>query len=212
MIAHKATARRRRHQSVVVDNPDEDDILCDIKKREKRFSQPILPPFCRRHRVQDCYGCVLPNHPTSPAPPAGLIEAIPTFLRTSADMLRRILESDNEVKPMMFAGQKVMGGGMPPKWYDLFLELLTQAAIESYLCDAQVGLEPIFEIFSYGDVEEEEDEEEYEEEEHEQDVDEWGIRAADHHLLFPKTRTMYLFKTQVREREKDVSHLTGVTT
>jgi hypothetical protein len=24
-------------------------------------------------------------------------------------------------------------------------------------------------------------------------------------LLFPKTRTMYLFKTQVREREKDVS-------
>ncbi|CEG70511.1 hypothetical protein RMATCC62417_06394 [Rhizopus microsporus] len=208
VIAHKATARRRRHQSVVVDNPNEDDILCDIKKREKRFSQPILPPFCRRHRVQDCYGCVLPNHPTSPVPPAGLIEAIPTFLRTSADMLRRILESDNEVKPMMFAGQKVMGGGMPPKWYDLFLELLTQAAIESYLCDAQVGLEPIFEIFSYGDVEEEEDEEEYEEEEHEQDVDEWGIRAADHHLLFPKTRTMYLFKTQVREREKDFLNIT----
>ncbi|OAD08336.1 hypothetical protein MUCCIDRAFT_154897, partial [Mucor lusitanicus CBS 277.49] len=28
-----------------------------------------------------------------PTPPAGLIEAIPTFLRTSADMLRRALES-----------------------------------------------------------------------------------------------------------------------
>ena len=69
-------------------------------------------------------------------------------------MLRRRLESGEEVKPMMFAGQKVMGGGMPPKWYDLFLELLTQAAIESYLCDGQVGLESIFEIFSYGRVEE----------------------------------------------------------
>lgn len=115
----------------------------------------------------------------------------------------------------MFAGQKVMGGGMPPKWYDLFLELLTQAAIESYLCDGQVGLESIFEIFSYGRVEEEGEEEEAEEEEEEEEEDEeeegeqqevgsWGVRAADHHLLFPKTRTMYLFKTQVREREKDV--------
>lgn len=105
----------------------------------------------------------------------------------------------------MFAGQKVMGGGMPPRWYDLFLELLTQAAIESYLCDTQAGLEPIFEIFSYGDVEDEDHIDEVSDDEDEElDLDEWGIRAADHHLLFPKTRTMYLFKTQVREREKDV--------
>ncbi|KAG1090121.1 hypothetical protein G6F59_009226 [Rhizopus arrhizus] len=179
--------------------------------REELFSEPIQPAFCRRHRVQDCYGC---NLPTISKPAPGLIEAIPTFLRTSADMLRRRLESGEEVKPMMFAGQKVMGGGMPPKWYDLFLELLTQAAIESYLCDGQVGLESIFEIFSYGRVEEEGEEEEAEEEEEEEEEDEeeegeqqevgsWGVRAADHHLLFPKTRTMYLFKTQVREREKD---------
>lgn len=121
---------------------------------------------------------------------------------------------------MIFAGQRVMGGGMPPRWYDLFLELLTQAAIESYLCDGQTGLEPIFEIFSYGDVEDEDEPDEAEDdendidndndndneddEEEDREEDEWGVRAADHHLLFPKTRTMYLFKTQVREREKEV--------
>jgi hypothetical protein len=274
VIAHK-TSRLRRHESqmAVVIETDIHDEPCDIKRRQRIFARPILPPYCRRHRIQNCYGCRSPylkdkpenalsiahlhkleehhhdddkeqggnknqlqqGEPASfktldlasispPIPPAGLIEAIPCFLRTSADMLRRALESEEsqkDGKPMMFAGQKVMGGGMPPRWYDLFLELLTQAAIESYLCDTQAGLEPIFEIFSYGDVEDEDQvddvesddddddevEEEDDDEEHhdEQEVDEWGIRAADHHLLFPKTRTMYLFKTQVREREKDVS-------
>lgn len=136
------------------------------------------------------------------------------FLKTSADLLRRTLEAHKdgqEVKPMVFAGQKVMGGGMPPRWYDLFLELLTQAAIETYLCDAQTGPEPIFEIFSYGYVEDEDepndddDEDEDDDEEDEEEEEAWNVRAADHHLLFPKTRTMYLFKTQVREREKEVS-------
>lgn len=252
VIAH-TSSRRRRHESqiAVVIETDIHDEPCDIKRRQRIFSKPILPPYCRRHRVQSCYGCrssYLKDIPENallmghlhkleedethhdesqsfktldlasilpPTPPAGLIEAIPTFLRTSADMLRRALESEESLdgKPMMFAGQKVMGGGMPPRWYDLFLELLTQAAIESYLCDTQAGLEPIFEIFSYGDVEDEDhvDEVSDDEDEHDddldQEVDEWGIRAADHHLLFPKTRTMYLFKTQVREREKDVNKL-----
>jgi hypothetical protein len=134
-------------------------------------------------------------------------------------------------KPLIFAGQKVMGGGMPPRWYDLFLELLTQAAIERYLCDMQTGLESIYEIFSYGDVEDEDEPDHHaddpgtpqehplshhssganaddddEDDDEEDDMDDWGVRAADHHLLFPKTRTMYLFKTQVREREKEVSN------
>ncbi|KAG1468991.1 hypothetical protein G6F56_003522 [Rhizopus delemar] len=175
----KGHVQRRRHRHRTHDIQD------------NLFSEPIQPAFCRRHRVQGCFGCSLPALTHAPT---GLIEAIPTFMRTSADMLRRMLEKE-EVKPMSFAGQKVMGGGMPAKWYDLFLELLTQAAIESYLCDGQTGLEAICEIFSYGDVGEEEDEEEYEDEE-EQEMDVWGVRAADHHLLFPKTRTMYLFNTQ----------------
>lgn len=243
VIAHKSS-RIRRHESNIVAAIETDisEESCDISRRHKIFSRPIYPPFCRRHRLQDCYGCRSPYlkakpdnalpishvhnleedetrqeegqsfktldiaYISPPTPPAGLIEAIPTFLRTSADMLRRALESEDDDQPVLFAGQKVMGGGMPSRWYDLFLELLTQAAIESYLCDTQAGLEPIFEIFSYGDVEDEDEidaDEDSEDEDDEQIEDEWGIRAADHHLLFPKTRTMYLFKTQVREREKD---------
>ncbi|RCI03079.1 hypothetical protein CU098_012218 [Rhizopus stolonifer] len=249
VIAH-STARRRRHESHMVHLDDKDTTheQDSLKKRQRIFSVPILPAFCRRHRIQNCYGCRSPylkekpkyamkmnqvhqleeDSPISnqgpfktldlarispPTPPAGLIEAIPTFLCTSADMLRRALDSSHDMN-IIFAGQKVMGGGMPPRWYDLFLELLTQAAIESYLCDTQAGLEPIFEIFSYGEVEDEdhEDEEEEEEEDEEQVLDEWGIRAADHHLLFPKTRTMHLYKTQVREREKEFLYVEeGVT-
>ena len=115
---------------------------------------------------------------------------------------------------------------MPPKWYDLFLEFLTQAVIESYLCDSHIGLQSIFEAFSYGDVEEDEkeddekdeDDEDEEQEEStpdpsdqtdqendEEDEEElWGVRAEDHFLLFPKTRTIFLFSQQLREREKEV--------
>jgi hypothetical protein len=134
-------------------------------------------------------------------------------------MLRSVLEN-HDARPLMVAGQQVMGGGMPPRWYDLFLDLLTQAAIQAYMCDGKIGLETIYEIFSYGYVEDEdeedevdeepdeeeddEDEEEEEEEEEEYEEDIWSVKAADHHLLFPKTRTMFLFKMQVREREKEV--------
>ncbi|KAI8334767.1 hypothetical protein BC941DRAFT_432119 [Chlamydoabsidia padenii] len=216
------------------DNDDNNDTtnLC-------RWSHMIKPSYCRRHRLQRCVTCCQDNNNnnnsnknSSPLVlPPGLVEAIPTFLKTSADMLRQTLEAtsdddneqgkqngdDNNKKPLIFAGQKVMGGGMPPRWYDLFLELLTQAAIERYLCDMQTGLESIYEIFSYGDVEDEDepdtpthqhnhgndDDEEDDDEEDDVEDDDWGVKAADHHLLFPKTRTMYLFKTQVREREKE---------
>ncbi|KAI7873808.1 hypothetical protein K492DRAFT_175299 [Lichtheimia hyalospora FSU 10163] len=187
------------------------------------FSNTIQP-FCRRHRRQDCSSQQCKSTCASSTP--GLTDAIPVFLKASADLLRLTLDNSSEdAVPMVFAGQRVMGGGMPPRWYDLFLELLTQAAIESYMCDGQSGLEPIHEIFSFGDVEdedepdqeedeEEEDDEEEEEEAEEEDddddeEDEWGVSAADHHLLFPKTRTMFLFKTQRREREKEFLMVEG---
>lgn len=186
------------------------------------FSNTIQSAFCRRHRRQDCPSQQCKSTTSSSTP--GLTDAIPVFLKASADLLRLTLDNSSEdAVPMVFAGQRVMGGGMPPRWYDLFLELLTQAAIESYMCDGQSGLEPIHEIFSFGDVEdedepdqedeEEEDEDDDEEEEEaaeeedddeDDEEDEWGVSAADHHLLFPKTRTMFLFKTQRREREKEV--------
>lgn len=119
-------------------------------------------------------------------------------------MLRSVLEQNKDVKLLTVAGQPVMGGGMPPRWYDLFLDLLTQAAIQSYMCDGHVGLETIYEIFSYGYVEDEDEEDSFDEEEEEDEDDNiWTVKAADHHLLFPKTRTMYLFKLQVRQREKE---------
>ncbi|KAI9302394.1 hypothetical protein BJ944DRAFT_269999 [Cunninghamella echinulata] len=240
--------------------------LTEEEKEKEHLSlwqEKVNQGFCRRHRLQTCFTCC--HHKTSSnknnktdhasSSPPGLMEAIPTFLKTSADWLRQTLENQQHNdsttsssslhdKPLIFAGQKVMGGGMPPRWYDLFLDVLTQAAIECYLCDGQTGLESIYEIFSYGDVEDDEeddystlqqqqnvnksaslssqqeltppsstirddggDEEEEDEEEEEEDEDnienDWGIKAADHHLLFPKTRTMFLFKTQVREREKE---------
>lgn len=181
------------------------------------FSNPFQPSFCRRHRRSHCSQALCKNNKGGP----GLAEAIPAFLKTSANMLRSVLEEKVDAKPLMVAGQQVMGGGMPPRWYDLFLDLLTQAAIQAYMCDGKTGLETIYEIFSYGYVEDEDEEEslddeedddeleEMEEQEEEEDDDEediWSVKAADHHLLFPKTRTMFLFKMQVREREKEVKH------
>lgn len=208
-----------------------------MHKRQHMFAAPISPCFCRRHRKQTCTSCrskmavanssqglearagtiissgdrVSRRRMTMPGPPsAGLIDAIPSFLKTSASMLRRTLDrSDDSVEPLVVAGEKVIGGGMPAKWYDLFLELLTQAAIECYLCDGGHGLELIFEIFSYGDVDEDgnddddDGDDEDAEDDDESEDDFLSVKAADHHLLFPKTRTIYLFAKKLREREQE---------
>lgn len=134
-----------------------------------------------------------------------LSEAIPCFLKISAHKLRQVLDKDQfdtntDKKPLRVAGQPVMGGGMPSRWYDLFLDLLTQAAIQAYLYDGKTGLETLYEIFSYGYIDEDDDDDDMEEEEEEES----DVQAADHHLLFPKTRTMYLFNLQVHKREKEV--------
>ncbi|GAN02153.1 hypothetical protein MAM1_0017d01594 [Mucor ambiguus] len=186
----------------------------DIDTTNNAFTNAFHPTFCRRHRQPECRQLRCLNAVGGP----GLAEAIPAFLKTSANMLRSVLDSDDDVKPLTVAGQQVMGGGMPSRWYDLFLDLLTQAAIQSYMCDGKTGLETIYEIFSYGYVEDEdeedmsmEDEDDEDEEDDEEDDDEeddennqiWNVKASDHHLLFPKTRTMFLFKLQVREREKE---------
>lgn len=179
----------------------------DHQSSNNLFSKPLN--FCRRHRRSNCSQsrCAIKGGP-------GLAEAIPAFLKTSANMLRSVLDSvdNDDIKPLTVAGQQVMGGGMPPRWYDLFLDLLTQAAIQSYMCDGKTGLETIYEIFSYGYVEDEDEEDidlddEYDDEEDEdEEEDIWNVKAADHHLLFPKTRTMFLFKLQVRQREKQVKN------
>ncbi|CEP07485.1 hypothetical protein [Parasitella parasitica] len=184
----------------------------DIDTTNCAFADPIYPTFCRRHRLQSCSQSRCFNAKVGGP---GLAMAIPAFLKTSANMLRSVLDSNDDVKPLTVAGQQVMGGGMPPRWYDLFLDLLTQAAIQSYMCDGKTGLETIYEIFSYGYVEDEDEDdtlmENYEDDDDEEEYDDdedddnhiWNVKASDHHLLFPKTRTMFLFKLQVREREKE---------
>ncbi|KAI9288069.1 hypothetical protein BC943DRAFT_335046 [Umbelopsis sp. AD052] len=204
-----------------------------MNQRQHMFAAPIAPMFCRRHRNQPCMSCRSKMAPqpqklegragtiiasgdrtsrrrmTLASPPsAGLIDAIPSFLKTSASMLRRTLDrSEESAEPLVVAGEKVIGGGMPATWYDLFLELLTQAAIESYLCDGGHGLEFIFEIFSYGDVDEDgndDDDDDDDDADEEDDEEDWlSVKAADHHLLFPKTRTIYLFAKKLREREQE---------
>ncbi|KAL7309643.1 hypothetical protein PS15m_010501 [Mucor circinelloides] len=190
----------------------------DIDTTNNAFTNAFHPSFCRRHRQPECRQSRCLNAKVGGP---GLAMAIPAFLKTSANMLRSALDSDEDVKPLTVAGQQVMGGGMPPRWYDLFLDLLTQAAIQSYMCDGKTGLETIYEIFSYGyvededeedmSIEEEDEDEDDEDDEDEEDDDEnnqiWNVKASDHHLLFPKTRTMFLFKLQVREREKEFTQI-----
>ncbi|KAI8068239.1 hypothetical protein BC940DRAFT_332995 [Gongronella butleri] len=249
--SHRLQQRRHHYKHRHASCCEEPPISKGHENGADLWAQPIAPHYCRRHRCQRCLTCC--SETIDHALPPGLMESIPTFLKVSADLLRRTLEeaSDDDddakkKKPLIFAGQKVMGGGMPARWYDLFLDLLTQAAIESYLCDMQTSLESISEIFSYGEVEDDDDEnathsptstsqastssnstrpananangvqsndaddaddaddaENGNDGDADEDDQEWTVHAADHHLLFPKTRTMFLFKTQVREREKE---------
>jgi len=78
----------------------------------------------------------IPTRRTAP----GLIDAIPVFLNTCAITYRLAHDNENEsitVKSM---------------WYELLLDLLTQATIECYLCDSYNSIDALLEIFSYGDI------------------------------------------------------------
>lgn len=167
------------------------------------------------HRQANCtHGCTATTAPTNNSTrhsSATLIQAIPVFLKVTAGLLRQTLDKQQKDKtPMMVDGEKVMGGGLPRTWYALFLDLMTQAVIEAYLCDGQVGMESIVSVFSYGYMDDDNEDEPEEEDPDDQDSedddddDDDSLSAADHHLLFPKTRSMFLFKTQILERQQEV--------
>ncbi|KAI8355814.1 hypothetical protein B0O80DRAFT_32515 [Mortierella sp. GBAus27b] len=77
---------------------------------------------------------------------AGLVDAIPAFLKCSGmsytDIAKSMVER-GETKELK--DTTVLEG-----WYWLLLEMMTQAVIESYLCDGNAGIETILEVFSYG--------------------------------------------------------------
>ncbi|KAF9133943.1 hypothetical protein BGW39_008576 [Mortierella sp. 14UC] len=90
---------------------------------------------------------------------AGLVDAIPAFLKCSAMSYGDIAQSLAEKKKDASGG-----GGKSAKnkdqnegrvlegWYRLLLEMMTQAVIEAYLCDGTTGVETLLDVFSYGDL------------------------------------------------------------
>ncbi|KAF9365750.1 hypothetical protein BGX34_008483 [Mortierella sp. NVP85] len=77
---------------------------------------------------------------------AGLVDAIPAFLKCSAmsytDITKCMVER-GEIKELK--DTHVLEG-----WYRLLLEMMTQAVIEAYLCDGTIGVDTILDVFSYG--------------------------------------------------------------
>ncbi|KAI7823821.1 hypothetical protein BC939DRAFT_156063 [Gamsiella multidivaricata] len=151
------------------------------QKTRTFFAQPIQSsPYCRRHHRRDCQRtcCTLAklqqqqqraleqkkkmtnnyymNNVRKPEQQrvAGLVDTIPAFLQCSAmsytDIAKSMVEK-GEAKDV--AETRVLEG-----WYRLLLEMMTQAVVESFLCDGAMGVETILDVFSYGDEAETEDE------------------------------------------------------
>ncbi|KAI8358201.1 hypothetical protein B0O80DRAFT_276101 [Mortierella sp. GBAus27b] len=77
---------------------------------------------------------------------AGMVDAIPAFLKCSAMSYRDIAKGmvdKGEIQEMK--DMKVLEG-----WYRLLLEMMTQAVIESYLCNEDTEFDTILDVFSYG--------------------------------------------------------------
>lgn len=107
---------------------------------------------------------------------AGLVDAIPAFLKCSAMSYRDIVNNseaehkkDKEAKDNngKDENQEQQENGDAEKekvkvlegWYKLLLEMMTQAVLESYLCDENTGFDTILDVFSFGDDPNKEEEE-----------------------------------------------------
>ncbi|KAF9106774.1 hypothetical protein BGX29_008492 [Mortierella sp. GBA35] len=172
------------------------------------FSQPISTSiYCRRHHRRDCKRtcCTLAKLQQEQQQAlelkkklansyfmntvrkqehqrvAGLVDAIPAFLKCSAMSYRDIVNNeakhakeqedkdskdDKETEPKNKEQEKENGDGEKKEkvkvlegWYKLLLEMMTQAVIESYLCDENTGFETILDVFSFGDDPNKEEEE-----------------------------------------------------
>ncbi|KAF9180332.1 hypothetical protein BGZ50_006289 [Haplosporangium sp. Z 11] len=144
------------------------------QKTRSFFTQSIQSTlYCRRHHRKDCQRtcCTLAkmqhqqqhpyelkkkmtnNHNTnnlrSPQQKrvAGLVDALPAFLKCSAMSYKDIAQSIvDKGEQMDLKNTRVLEG-----WYRLLLEMMTQAVIESYLCDGTSGLDILMDVFAYGD-------------------------------------------------------------
>ncbi|KAF9906688.1 hypothetical protein EC991_000350 [Linnemannia zychae] len=91
---------------------------------------------------------------------AGLVDAIPAFLKCSAMSYLDIAQSHAEKKKgsKNVKGKDQNEGRVLEGWYRLLLEMMTQAVIEAYLCDGTTGVETLLDVFSYGDMPQDQDE------------------------------------------------------
>ncbi|RIB04085.1 hypothetical protein C2G38_2149193 [Gigaspora rosea] len=188
----------------------------NLLKYEKHFKNPLLSR-CRKHRLSICNTCSQHPDNSSTIPPwsrrrstppkpipsrktaPGLIDAIPVFINTSAITYRianEQLEFDNDsslVKPL---------------WYDLLLDLLTQAAIECYFCDSYSSIDTLLEIFSYGDI----DPSDYHSDDSESDDDEdshFAANRADDYLLWQRTPYLDEFRQKKKVRMEEFLNVKG---
>ncbi|KAK3831855.1 MAG: hypothetical protein J3R72DRAFT_244029 [Linnemannia gamsii] len=94
---------------------------------------------------------------------AGLVDAIPAFLKCSAMSYRDIAQclAEKKMKGTSNGSAKDKDqneGRVLEGWYRLLLEMMTQAVIEAYLCDGRTGVEILLDVFSYGDLPEDQGE------------------------------------------------------
>ncbi|KAF9104886.1 hypothetical protein BGX29_001086 [Mortierella sp. GBA35] len=155
------------------------------QKTRSFFAQPVSSAaYCRRHHRKDCQRtcCTLAklqqqqhkaleqkkkaiatnhNYANNTRKPdqqrvTGLADAIPAFLKCSAmsyrDIAQCLAEKNGGNNNDKGEGRVLEG------WYRLLLEMMTQAVIESYLCDGTTGIDTLLDIFSYGDLPEAEEE------------------------------------------------------
>lgn len=159
------------------------------QKTRSFFAQPVSSAsYCRRHHRKDCqrtcctlakmqqqqYSKALEQKKKAATAPinnsnisnsnarktdqqrvAGLVDAIPAFLKCSAMSFRDIAQCLAE----KHGAKDESEGRVLEGWYRLLLEMMTQAVIEAYLCDGTTGVDILLDVFSYGDLAEDEEEE-----------------------------------------------------
>ncbi|CAB4489224.1 unnamed protein product [Rhizophagus irregularis] len=182
----------------------------NLVKYEKHFKNALLSR-CRKHRQSICIACQQHPSNSSITPPMtrrrstppkpipsrrtapGLIDAIPVFLNTCAITYR--LDNNN-------------GSTVKPIWYDLLLDLLTQSAIECYLCDSYSSLDALLEIFSYGNI----DPSDYHSDDSESDDDDdphFAATRADDYLLWQRTAYLDEFRQKKKDRMEEFLNVKG---
>ncbi|RHZ84422.1 hypothetical protein Glove_82g88 [Diversispora epigaea] len=185
-----------------------------LAKFEKHFKNPLLSR-CRKHRLNICNECnqnpdqfstfppwsrkrtkPIPTRKTAP----GLIDAIPVFINNSAITYRlahKKLEFEQNESSIL----------VKPMWYDLLLSLLTQSAIECYLCDSYSSIDALLEIFSYGDI----DPSDYHSDNSESEDEDPHVAAnrADDYLLWQRTTFLDEFREKKKERMEEFLNVKG---